>query len=200
MRTLYKILLIIIAIAYIISPIDLIPDFLIPYIGWLDDIIVLWLVLYYLKYNRLPSFFYRKKKTNGNEHNNHGDFSKSSNSSSFNKDYTGKQNQNNKSTKKDRHSEESQGYRENNNHEKMHGHNYNNKKNSGYHKENQVKTPYEILGIDKNATKKEIHSAYRKLVKQYHPDRVAHLGKEFQDLANKKFIEIQDAYNNLMRL
>ena len=29
---------------------------------------------------------------------------------------------------------------------------------------------YKILGVDKNASQDEIKSAYRKLVKQYHPD------------------------------
>ena len=29
---------------------------------------------------------------------------------------------------------------------------------------------YQILGVRRNATKKEIKKAYRKLVKKYHPD------------------------------
>ncbi len=33
-----------------------------------------------------------------------------------------------------------------------------------------MKDPYQILGVSKNATDKEIQAAYRKLAKQYHPD------------------------------
>lgn len=34
----------------------------------------------------------------------------------------------------------------------------------------EVKNPYEILGVTKNATEKEISKAYRQLAKKYHPD------------------------------
>ena len=33
--------------------------------------------------------------------------------------------------------------------------------------------PHEILGVPKEAGKREINKAYRKLMKRYHPDRVA---------------------------
>ena len=49
---------------------------------------------------------------------------------------------------------------------------------------------YEVLGVNKNASKDEIKSAYRKLAKQYHPDN-----KETGDEA--KFKEIQEAYDIL---
>ena len=49
---------------------------------------------------------------------------------------------------------------------------------------------YEVLGINKNATKDEIKSAYRKLAKMYHPDN-----KETGDEA--KFKEVQEAYDIL---
>lgn len=61
------------------------------------------------------------------------------------------------------------------------------------------KDPYEILGIRPNATPDEIRAAYRLVAQQYHPDKVAHLGEEFRELAQKKFVEIQNAYNILMR-
>ncbi len=59
--------------------------------------------------------------------------------------------------------------------------------------------PYTVLGVKKNATREEIKTAYRKLAGKYHPDRVTHLGDEFQDLAEKKFKEIQQAYQELVR-
>jgi uncharacterized membrane protein YkvA (DUF1232 family) len=45
----------------------------------------------------------------------------------------------------------------------------------------------------------EIKSAYRKKAQRYHPDRVVHLGDEFQQLAKQKFQEIQEAYEILLR-
>ena len=33
------------------------------------------------------------------------------------------------------------------------------------------KTYYEILGVEKNATQREIKKAWRKLARQHHPDR-----------------------------
>ena len=39
-------------------------------------------------------------------------------------------------------------------------------------------TPYEILGIEPTTSQDDIKAAYRKLVNQYHPDKVAHLGEE----------------------
>ena len=32
------------------------------------------------------------------------------------------------------------------------------------------RSPYEVLGVGKNATQKDIQSAYRKLAKKLHPD------------------------------
>lgn len=61
------------------------------------------------------------------------------------------------------------------------------------------KTPYEILGVTPEASREEIKTAYRILVSQYHPDKVTHLGQEFQDLAEQRFKEIQDAYQKLSK-
>lgn len=63
----------------------------------------------------------------------------------------------------------------------------------------QNKSPYDILQIEPNATAVEIRRAYRALANKYHPDKIAHLGPEFQALAEEKFKEIQQAYDVLTK-
>lgn len=58
-----------------------------------------------------------------------------------------------------------------------------------------MRDPYEVLGVSKDATQDEIKSAYRKLAKQYHPDR--YVGNPLADLAAEKFKEINEAYDTL---
>ena len=58
--------------------------------------------------------------------------------------------------------------------------------------------PYEILGVNRHASASEIKDAYRKLANKYHPDKVNHLGDEFKSLAEKRFKEIQEAYEQLV--
>ncbi|MBW2623187.1 MAG: DnaJ domain-containing protein [Deltaproteobacteria bacterium] len=62
------------------------------------------------------------------------------------------------------------------------------------------KSPYEILGVGRNAGMEEIHAAFRDAAQKYHPDKVSHLGPELKDLANEKFIEIQEAYEELQKM
>jgi DnaJ like chaperone protein len=57
--------------------------------------------------------------------------------------------------------------------------------------------PYDVLGIGRGASSDEIKGAYKRLANRYHPDKVAHLGEEFQKLAEKRFKEIQEAYQEL---
>lgn len=57
--------------------------------------------------------------------------------------------------------------------------------------------PYAVLGVSPGAGPEEIRAAFRQASQAYHPDKVAHLGPEFQELAQKKFIEIQRAYEIL---
>lgn len=49
------------------------------------------------------------------------------------------------------------------------------------------------------ATEEEIKRAYRTLAARYHPDKVTHLGEEFQELAKKKFQDLQWAYETLLK-
>lgn len=57
--------------------------------------------------------------------------------------------------------------------------------------------PYRVLGVPPGADQAAIRAAYRRLAAQYHPDKVAHLGPDFQLLAEKKFKAIQAAYETL---
>lgn len=55
---------------------------------------------------------------------------------------------------------------------------------------------YAILGCDANDSDQHIKQQYRKLVSDYHPDKIASKGlpEEFIKFANDKFREIQEAY------
>ena len=59
--------------------------------------------------------------------------------------------------------------------------------------------PWAVLGIARDATRDEIARAYRAQLKQYHPDRVADLGPELQQVAHRKTVELQRAYAELTR-
>jgi len=58
---------------------------------------------------------------------------------------------------------------------------------------------YKILGINENSSPEEIKKAYREMANKYHPDKVSHLGEEFIEIANKKFKQIQEAYQNIRK-
>ena len=58
--------------------------------------------------------------------------------------------------------------------------------------------PWAVLGLAPGASREAIKTAYRRLAAQYHPDKVQHLGKDLQDLAEARFKEIQQAYDDLV--
>jgi len=57
--------------------------------------------------------------------------------------------------------------------------------------------PHTLLEVSPHASPDEIKTAYKRAVTRYHPDKVAHLGKEFQELAHQKLLAIQQAYETL---
>ena len=58
---------------------------------------------------------------------------------------------------------------------------------------------YKILEVEPNASIEEIKKAYKAKVKQYHPDLVQNLGREIQELANRKLLEINYAFNLILK-
>lgn len=57
--------------------------------------------------------------------------------------------------------------------------------------------PYKILGLSKTASNDEIKKTYRRLCKQYHPDKTANLPENERAEAEKKIREIIAAYDKI---
>jgi len=60
-----------------------------------------------------------------------------------------------------------------------------------------VKTHYELLGLDSSADADAIKKAFRREIARYHPDKVIHLGDEFQKMAANRAAELTVAYKTL---
>lgn len=58
---------------------------------------------------------------------------------------------------------------------------------------------FKILGIDENATDDELKKAYRRMAMKFHPDKVSHLGEDFQNAAKEKFQKVNQAYENIKK-
>ena len=142
----WKIVLIILVILYILNPYDLLPDLMVGW-GWLDDIAILGFLL---------RFFYLQKKK---------------------REAYRKYDQNNQSTDDENASRDHADGRE----------------------PSDPWDPYRILGIEQGASQEEVKHAFRLLAGKYHPDKLGHLGEEFRALAEKRFKEIQKAYDELRR-
>ncbi|MBO8130252.1 MAG: TerB family tellurite resistance protein [Candidatus Marinimicrobia bacterium] len=59
---------------------------------------------------------------------------------------------------------------------------------------------YEILGVCPEDDIETIKKAYREMASKYHPDKVSHLGQEFQRLAEEKFKQINEAYQQIRQI
>ena len=146
----WRFIIIILVLAYALSPYDLLPDVMVGW-GWIDDLIIIGLVWRY--------FHMLKKKREA-----------------FQKYYQNSQ--------------------------KTYGYAGGAAGKSGSHANSKRETfnhrdPYTVLGIERGASQEEIKSAYRRLAIKYHPDKLGHLGDEFKALAEKRFKEIQVAYQEL---
>lgn len=58
---------------------------------------------------------------------------------------------------------------------------------------------YKILEIEKTVSDEEVKRAYRRMAVKYHPDKVTHLGDEFQRAAKEKFQKVQEAYEKIKK-
>ena len=58
---------------------------------------------------------------------------------------------------------------------------------------------YKILEIAPEASDSEVKKAYRKMAAKFHPDKVHHLGVEFQKIAEEKFKTLNDAYTQIKK-
>ena len=61
--------------------------------------------------------------------------------------------------------------------------------------------PYEVLGVRQDSTEQEVKQAYRKLIRENHPDTLIAKGmpQEFVDMANQKMAQINSAYETIQK-
>lgn len=63
----------------------------------------------------------------------------------------------------------------------------------------ETDSAYKVLEIDPSASNEEVKKAYRQMAIKYHPDKVAHLGPDFQKAANEKFKKVSEAYEKIKK-
>ena len=60
--------------------------------------------------------------------------------------------------------------------------------------------PYAVLGVTSDASDAEIDQAYRRLISQYHPDKLAGAASNLRRQAETKAREINGAYDRIKTL
>lgn len=63
----------------------------------------------------------------------------------------------------------------------------------------ETDSAYKVLEIEPSASDDEVKKAYRRMAVKYHPDKVAHLGADFQKAANEKFKKVSEAYEKIKK-
>ena len=58
---------------------------------------------------------------------------------------------------------------------------------------------YELLEVTRGSDKSTIKKAYRQMAMKYHPDKLQHLGPEFQKDAQDKFRKVAEAYEEIKK-
>jgi hypothetical protein len=61
-----------------------------------------------------------------------------------------------------------------------------------------LKNYYHLLSLPADAPAEEIKKAFRREIARYHPDKVQHLGKEFQEMAATMAADLTEGYRVLM--
>lgn len=61
-------------------------------------------------------------------------------------------------------------------------------------------TPYRVLGVTEDASDAEVEQAYRRLISQYHPDKLVGVADELRRQADNKASEINGAYDRIKQL
>tara|TARA_B100000945_G_scaffold321397_1_gene335696 strand:- start:3835 stop:4551 length:717 start_codon:yes stop_codon:yes gene_type:complete len=61
----------------------------------------------------------------------------------------------------------------------------------------EINKYYKILEISKDASDNEIKKSYRRMASKFHPDKVHHLGEDFQKMAEEKFKMVNEAYSKI---
>jgi len=70
-----------------------------------------------------------------------------------------------------------------------------------YHSGAEARDPYQILGVAADISDADLKKAYRKLIRENHPDKVMAEGlpEEFIQLANEKLAKINAAYDEITK-